>query len=175
METKVLTKADFNDKGKFIGHSSILSFNGNLEIEEDLNYVYFDFLNVKGYIIANIGTGIKAKRGIEAGGFIQAERGIKAGWGIKSGESIESYGSIKAGWGIEAGELIIAEGNIKSGCGIIAGLAIRCRLKISAERPIFAGLNSWKNPRSEDLVIECGKVVKGDVVFGILRQTGLPD
>src|SRR3989304_3381237 len=98
METKKLTKSDFNKDNKFIGNESGLSFNGNLEIDENLGYVNFKFLKISGYIYAKAGSGIKAGWGIEAGS------GIKAGWGIEAGSGIKAGLGIKAGWGIEAGE-----------------------------------------------------------------------
>jgi len=60
METKKLTKKDFNENNEFIGDESILSFNGNLEIEESLGCVKFKWLNIKGYILAKAFSGIEA-------------------------------------------------------------------------------------------------------------------
>ena len=76
METIKLTKKDFNGKNEFIGDESILDFNGNLEIEENLGIVFFKYLNIKGYIYAKAGSGITAGWGITAG------LEITAGWGI---------------------------------------------------------------------------------------------
>ena len=104
METKILTKSDFNSKNEFIGDESILSLDGNLEIAENLKTVYFRFLAIRGYILAKTGTGIEAGYGIEAG------EGIEAGYGIKAGD------------GIEAGLAITCKLKLVSGLRIFAGL-----------------------------------------------------
>ena len=78
METKKLTKSDFDKDGNFLGSDEILSFNGNLEIDEKIGWVKFKFLKVSGYILAKAGSGIKAGWGIEAD------------WGIKAGSSIKA-------------------------------------------------------------------------------------
>ena len=104
MDTKVITKADLNDKNEYIEDSLI--FDGHIQIEANLGYVSFRLaLKATGSIIAFSGSGIKAGSGIEAG------------WGIKAGEGIE------AGSGIEAG-LSISCKYISSKLRIFAGLCI---------------------------------------------------
>ena len=60
METKLLTKKDFNSDNEFIGDKSILNYNGNLEIDEKLGCVKFKYLKIRGYIKAKSGSGISA-------------------------------------------------------------------------------------------------------------------
>ena len=136
METIKLTKKDFNFNNEFIGKEETLSYNGNIEIEENLGCVKFKYLKIRGSILAEAGSGI------------EAGHGIKAGWGIEAGHGI------KAGWGIEA------------------GLFIKCRLGLSGLR-IFAGLCIWKMPKENEKLIECGKLERGDICFGNLKEIGI--
>ena len=93
---------------------------------------------------------------IKAKGYIIAEAGsgIEAGWGIKAGTGIE------AGWGIKA------------------GLSITCKLSLNIFARIFAGLAIWKKSfdlTDEEKTITCGKLENGEVCYGILKETGLPE
>lgn len=97
MKTIKLTKKDFNDNNEFIGDKSILDHNGHLEIDESLGYVKFDHLNIRGYIYAKAGSGIKAGEGIKAGW------GIEAGLGIKAGLSVSCKTILNIGLRIFAG------------------------------------------------------------------------
>ena len=100
MNTLKLTAKDFAETDayykKYIGETDVSNYEGNIEIESNLWYVFFDKLSAKGYILAMAGSGIEAGDGIEAGSV------IKAGWGIDAGSGIE------AGDGIEAGSVINA-------------------------------------------------------------------
>ena len=144
METIKLTKKDFDSNNEFIGKEEVLKHSGNLEIDNNLGYVHFRFLNISGYI------------------FAQAGSGIKAGEGIKAGDGIEVGSGIKAGWGIEAGG------------GIEAGMFIKCKLLLNINLRIFAGLCLWREPKEEELLIECGRLEKGTICFGNLKEIGLP-
>jgi len=202
METIKLTKKDFDSNNEFIGKEEVLKHSGNLEIDNNLGYVHFRFLNISGYIFAQagsgikagegikagdgieVGSGIKAGWGIEAGGGIEAGSGIKAGsgieagegievgWGIKAGEGIEVGWGIKAGSGIEAGRGIKAGWGIEAGGGIEAGMFIKCKLLLNINLRIFAGLCLWREPKEEELLIECGRLEKGTICFGNLKEIG---
>ena len=77
-----------------------------------------------------------------------------------AGSGIEAGSGIKAGWGIEAGE------------------GITCKLSLNVAYRIFAGLAIWlsKSEITEARkTITCGKLEHGDVEYGILKETGLPD
>ena len=71
MKTLKLTAKDFKKSGSYwsdyIGPEIEVEFDGNIEIESNLGWVRFIRLNVKGHILAEAGTGIKAGSGIEAG------------------------------------------------------------------------------------------------------------
>ena len=105
MEILKITKANIQD-GKYI--KGAVDFDGHVEIDENLGYVFFASLKATGYIYAKAGSGIEAGWGIKAGEGIEAGCGIKAGWGIEAGWGIKAGSGIEAGWGIKAGEGIEA-------------------------------------------------------------------
>ena len=70
MEKLVITAADIKD-GQYI--KGALEFDGHVEIAENLGWVKFVRIAVKGWLLGGVGTGI------------EAGEGIKAGWGIKAG------------------------------------------------------------------------------------------
>ena len=123
---------------------------GNAEFEFSADFT--GRLKVDGYLF------IKADLYIEAGGYIKAGGYIEAGWYIKAG------GSIKAGEYIEAGGFY----------GIVAGLSITCKTTLSFGLKAFAGICSWKETTEEERTITCGKLEKGTIEYGILKETGLP-
>ena len=87
-------------------------------------------------------------------GAIVAERGT----GILAGTGIS------AGWGISAG------------LGISAGTGISAKLTLKAGYRVFAGVGVWiKNPTPEQLQIKCGKFEGGEICYGNLVETGLPE
>ena len=69
MEILKITKADIQD-GKYI--KGAVDFDGHVEIDENLGYVFFASLKATGYIYAKAGSGIEAGCGIEAGEGIEA-------------------------------------------------------------------------------------------------------
>ena len=85
--------------------------------------------------------------------------------------SIKASGHIisEAGCGIEAGE------GIKAGWGIEAGWGIFCKLSLNISLRIFAGLCLWRKPTDDETKIICGKLEKGEVCYGNLIETGLPE
>ncbi|MDI6777568.1 MAG: hypothetical protein QMD77_00060 [Patescibacteria group bacterium] len=84
--------------------------------------------------------------------------------------SATGYIFAEAGSGIEAGE------GIKAGSGIEAGLFITCKLALSISYRIFAGVAVWKKePTEDEKTITCGKLEKGKVEYGTLKEIGLPD
>ena len=78
---------------------------------------------------------------------------------------------------IKAGEYIKAGGSIEAGgsSGIIAGLSITCKTTLLFGLRAFAGVCSWKDITDEDKTITCGKLEKGTIEYGILKETGLPE
>ena len=96
MKTLKLGKDDFKKRensylSDYIGAENIADFDGHLEIEGDLGWVFFESVKVAGSL------------GIEAGSGIKAGEGIEAGWGIKAGFSIHCKLSLKANLRIFAG------------------------------------------------------------------------
>ncbi len=75
------------------------------------------------------------------------------------------------------GHIIAAAGTgIEAGWGIEAGLTVSCKLTLKVAYRIFAGICFWrKTVNDEDKTITCGKFEGGDVAYGILKETGLPD
>ena len=109
MKTLKLTAKDFRETDsyykEYCGKEDVSNYDGHIEIEGNLSYVFFHTLSATGHIWAEAGTGIEAGEGIEAG------TGIKAGWGIKAGE------------GIEAGLTISCKLTLNIAYRIFAGLA----------------------------------------------------
>ena len=161
MAKLTLTEKDFkktdNYWSEYIGKTDVSDYKGNITIEGDLGWVRFNSIKLSGYLIAEAGTGIEAGWGIEAG------EGIKAGTGIKAGDGIEAGTGIKAGTGIEAG------------WGIVSGLSITCKLVLSFNYRLFAGITWFKNTDIEEKTITCGKLKGGTVCYGDVTETGLPD
>jgi hypothetical protein len=146
-------------------------FNGDIITEESLEIDLGEkWLKVTGSIVSKMS--IKAGGGIKAGWGIKAGGGIEAGWGIKAGGGIEAGEGIEAGLGIEAGGGIRAGGGIKAGEGIEAGLNIICKSSLSCGLRIFAGTCNWRIPTDEEKTITCGKLEKGEVAYGILKEVG---
>lgn len=145
MKTHIVTSEQVKD-GKYIGEVDLSNFDGHIEIEADLGTVYFSGrLAATDYIWAKSGSGIKAGTYIEAGGSITAGTYIEAGGSITAGDYIEAGGSITAGGSINCG------------------------------KRIFAGLCSWRYPDQSETEIRCGKLESGEVAFGTLIETGLPN
>ena len=114
MESKILkiSKKDI-DKDNFYKDDEI-KFEGNIEIDENLNYIKFKkSIVASGFILAKADSGIEAGEGIEAG------LGIEAGDGIISffnGKIIGKFISaihIAAGFNIQEEQEII--GKIRKG------------------------------------------------------------
>ena len=139
MEILKITKADLNERNEYI-RSRDLEFEGHIEVKASLGWV-----KILGFVRA-------------AGGL-----SIEAGSSIKAGESIEAGLSIEAGWSIEAGR------SIKAGESIKAGWSIRCKEDLTVKLRIFAGLCAWRLPEPEEQVVECAKLTKGTVCFGMLK------
>jgi UDP-3-O-[3-hydroxymyristoyl] glucosamine N-acyltransferase len=148
---------------------------GNLEVNCNLNIV--NRLLVNGYLF------IEAGKSISANGYISANGFISAGGSIRAGGYIEAGGSIRAGGYIEAGRDIKASGSIKAGeyikagdnYGISSGLSIICKSSLSFGLNAYAGICTWRNITDEDKTITCGKLIKGTVAYGILKETGLKE
>ena len=123
------------------------------------------------YVTGSIGAG----NSIKAGNSIDAGNSIEAGDWIKAGDWIEAGNSIKAGDSIEAGNSIEAGDWIKAGDynGISAGLYITCKGTLSFGLNAYAGIKTWGEATEEEKTITCGKLLKGNIEYGILKETGI--
>jgi len=165
-----LTAADFKEVPgtyyrEYCGKVDLSTeFDGSVEIEGGLGWVYFPKLWVRKHITASAGSGIEAGSGIKAG------EGIKAGWGIRAGSGIEAGEGIKAGSGIEAGW------GIEAGSGILAGLSITCKKVLSFRFRLFAGVAVYKQTvTDEEKRVTCGRLDGGEVVYGQVVELGMGD
>ena len=62
------------------------------------------------------------------------------------------------------------------GTGISAGTSISAKLTLKVGYRIFAGISQWvKNPTTDQLQIKCGKFEGGEICYGNLVETGLPE
>lgn len=206
MKTLKLTEKDFKDTDSYYkiycGKTDVSNYDGHIEIEGDLGWVYFEGnLSATGHISSGAGTGIEAGKGIKAGEWIKAGLGIKAGleieagcwveagegieagtvikagYGIKADWGIEAGGGIEAGDGIEAGLEIKAGEGIKADLGIKAGLWITCKHALEFSNQLFAGICYWKNITNDEKTITCGKLIAkdgGTVEYGIVKEIGMP-
>jgi hypothetical protein len=136
---------------------------GNLEVNCNLNIV--NRLLVNGYLFIEAGKSISVNGYISANGFISAGGSIRAGGYIEAGRDIKAGGSIKAGEYIKAGD----------NYGISSGLSIICKSSLSFGLNAYAGICTWQNITNKDKTITCGKLIKGTVAYGILKETGLKE
>lgn len=87
-------------------------------------------------------------------------------------DSISVTGHLLAG----SGTGIVAGLGIVAGDGIQAGLSITCKENLNVGYRIFAGTATWiENISDEDKTITCGKLEHGEIEYGILKETGLPE
>ena len=61
-----------------------------------------------------------------------------------------------------------------TGSGIKAGEGIICKLVLSFKYNLFAGTSIWKKAEGSDKKIICGKLEGGEVKYGDVEETGLP-
>ena len=97
---------------------------------------------------------------------------IEGGLGWVKFKRLQVSGSIVAdrGTGISAGT------SISAGMGISAGTSISAKLTLKVGYRIFAGISQWvKNPTTDQLQIKCGKFEGGEICYGNLVETGLPE
>lgn len=158
---------------------------GNLSVDIDTHIKSGGFIRAVGFIES--GVSIRANGAIEAGAFIKSGGGINANGSIKSGGSIISVGLIESGVSIKSGGSIESGTSIKSGgsidavesieaeLGIQAQLSISCNKSLKSGLRIFAGLCSWREPSKEETLITCGKLEGGEIAYGELVETGLPE
>ena len=101
-------------------------------------------------------------RDLEFEGHIEVKASL--GW-------VKILGFVRAAGGlsIEAGSSIKAGRSIKAGESIKAGWSIRCKEDLTVKLRIFAGLCAWRLPEPEEQVVECAKLTKGTVCFGMLK------
>ena len=83
---------------------------------------------------------------------------------------VEGSLSIKAGWYIEAGESIEAGGSY----GISAGLSITAKGTLSFGLNAYAGIKTWGKATEAEKTITCSKLLKGNIEYGNLVETGEP-
>jgi len=118
---------------------------------------------------------ITADGSIEARGWIKAGTSIKAGGSIEAGGWIEAGDSIKAGDSIETGGLIKAGDSIEAETGgIRSGLQVTCKGLLKFKLRLFAGTSTYSWRADVDKSVTCGKL-EGNVVYGDVIETGLPD
>jgi hypothetical protein len=55
-------------------------------------------------------------------------------------------------------------------------MGISAKLTLKVGYRVFAGISQWlKNPTTEQLQIKCGKFEGGEICYGNLVETGLPE
>lgn len=86
-------------------------------------------------------------------GYVVFEKGVY----VRGSIVCKAGSGIKAGWGIKAGE------------------GINCKLALNVAYRIFAGTATFRNTDNEEKEITCGKLEKGTVCYGTLKETGMPD
>ena len=79
MKTHIVTKDQLDAENRYIGTTSLVDFEGHIEIEIDLGCVIFTTLKAAGRIFAKAGSGIEAGDGIEAVKTISVRLRIFAG------------------------------------------------------------------------------------------------
>lgn len=155
MQTLKLTKNDFDFNKVYIGSVDVTDYNGNIEIESDLNTVCFlKDLKASGWICTGHRTGIYSSSNIIAGLSINVGGLINAKYSIVAGQRVN------AGWAIYAN-------NMNVGWGISAGddIKIKKEIKLGQNNFVIAGANSFHNRINE---IHCTNLIGGQVKFGKL-------
>ena len=61
---------------------------------------------------------------------------------------------------------------VKAGSGIEAGSGIVCKLGLSFSYKLFAGTSVHTNSATKTVI--CGKLKKGTIAYGDLKETGMP-
>ena len=67
LKTHVVTQDQLDSNNRYIGATDLTNFEGHIEIDPNLEYVFFAALKAGGRIFAKAGSGIEAGWGIEAG------------------------------------------------------------------------------------------------------------
>ena len=179
MKTLTITKKDIENE-KYTNKD--VDFDGHIKIAAVPEGVFFASLKASGHIFTD--GGIKTKRGISAGGSVEARKdinvseGINTGCGIKAGgslfarEDISAGGSIKVGGGISAGWSIAADGSINTEGDIEASGGIQARWDIQSSRgDICAGADLYAGGEikaGEEMEIKCRYLLNGTVTRGKL-------
>ena len=89
MKTLKLTAKDFRETDsyykEYCGKEDVSNYDGHIEIEGNLSYVFFHTLSATGHIWAEAGTGIEAGEGIEAGLTISCKLTLNIAYRIFAG------------------------------------------------------------------------------------------
>lgn len=192
----VLGKDDFDSRGYYIGNVDLSDYVGDVVIDYNSRIVKFDRLNIFGNLKSNGGiktasiavTGdmlalmVITNHDIIIGGSLQV-------FGIRSGGTVKVGGDITSGSNIDCNNLfcdgnihsvviksrgyIISNGNITLR-GVIGGNYIKCCGDLNVDENIFAGITPHEHLRDKNKTIYCGKLINGDVCYGILKEGTVP-
>ena len=157
--------SDLNAENKV---TKSIPFECSLEIAPGLGQVKFDSITVRGYILAEAGSGIEVNRQIVAGGGIKAGEQIEAGWWIEAGKAIVAGKGIVAGRAIVAGDQIEAGWGIRAERDIVSGLHITCKT-LNCKLRIFVGTANWKTVNQNERTLTCEDYT-GELACGTFKK-----
>lgn len=192
----VLGVEDFDNRGYYIGNTDLGDYVGDVFIENPSFIVKFDRLNIFGNLRSNGGiktasivvTGdmsalmVITNHNIIIGGSLQVF-GIRSGGTVKVGGELTSISNIDCNNLFCSGNItapdvktkgyIISNGDITLR-GVISGNYIRCCGDLTISENIFAGVTPHEHLRDKNKTIYCGKLINGDVCYGILKEGKYP-
>ena len=101
--------------------------------------------------------------------YLKAEKSITVGKDYRV-EKWETVGGFQTVGGSQT-----VGGNATIGLGMIIGLSVNVRGVLTFRKRLFAGACSWRDITDEEKTITCGKLVGGEVCYGIVEETDIAE
>ena len=157
METKIFYGVDFKVykdtkiDGNFIKPEEAVYFENDVEISGNLKVKY-----------------LKTGKSIKVSGNYEVDRFDEVG------ESQEVGGWQKVGKSQEVGKSQKVGGDLKAGSSRISLYSnVGGNYEVSGK--VFVGVCEWRKTTEEEETLTCGKFISGDIKYGKLKETGLPE
>jgi len=93
---------------------------------------------------------------------------------LKTGKSIKVSGNYEVDRFDEVGKSQKVGGDLKAGSSRISLYSnVGGNYEVSGK--VFVGVCEWKKTTEEEETLTCGKFISGDIKYGKLKETGLPE
>ena len=175
METKIFYGVDFKVykdtkiDGNFIKPEEAVYFENDVEISGNLKVKYL-----------KTGKSIKVSGNYEVDRFDEVGKSQEVGGWQKVGKSQEVGDWQKVGGWQEVGDWQKVGKSQKVGGDLKAGSSrislysnVGGNYEVSGK--VFVGVCEWKKTIEEEETLTCGKFISGDIKYGKLKETGLPE